>query len=122
MELTSGNISNKIYTVRGMQVMLDFDLAHFYCVETRVLNQAVKRNLNRFPELFRFQLTPSETLNLKSQFVISSSNYGGRRVPVYECTEQGIATTRQFFECELFELDSLRKATCNFQPSTFNFS
>lgn len=91
MELTSGNISNKIYTARGMQVMLDYDLAHFYCVETRILNQAVKRNLNRFPEQFRFKLTPSETLNLKSQFVISSSNYGGRRVPIYAFTEQGIA-------------------------------
>jgi hypothetical protein len=54
MELVRGNIENKIYTIRGVQVMLDRDLAEMYQVETRILNQAVKRNLERFPDSFRF--------------------------------------------------------------------
>jgi hypothetical protein len=71
-------IENRIYTIRGQQVMLDSDLAMIYGVETRVLNQAVKRNRDRFPEFFCFQLTKSEAEILKSQFVISSGVYGGR--------------------------------------------
>ena len=74
-------IQNMIYSVRGKQVMLDSDLAELYHVETRVFNQAVKRNINRFPEYFRFQLTESEFKNLRSQFVTSSENgnkHGGR--------------------------------------------
>lgn len=62
-------IENKIYSVRGVQVMLDSDLAEMYDVETKVLNQAVKRNLERFPEDFRFQLTNKEHENLRSQIV-----------------------------------------------------
>ena len=65
-------IKNMIYTFRGRQVMIDRDLAYLYNVETKVLNQAVKRNLNRFPEHFRFQLTEEEYENLRSQFVTSS--------------------------------------------------
>lgn len=72
-----------IYVIRNQQVMIDSDLAMLYQVETRVLNQAVKRNISRFPERFRFQLTKEEYENLKSQFVISSleddNGYGGRR-------------------------------------------
>ena len=64
-------IQSKIYEIRGQKVMLDFDLAEMYEVETRVLNQAVKRNIRRFPDDFMFQLTVSEWDNLKSQFVIS---------------------------------------------------
>ena len=64
-------IRNKIYTIRGVQVMLDSDLAKMYQVETRVLNQAVKRNQERFPEDFCFQLTSSEDIILKSQIVMS---------------------------------------------------
>jgi hypothetical protein len=72
--------------------MLDSDLAVLYGVETRVLNQAVKRNLERFPEDFMFQLAAGEFENLKSQFVTSSlSNYGGRRKLPYVFTEQGVA-------------------------------
>ena len=90
------HIQNLIYVIRGKQVMLDSDLAILYQVETRVLNQAVKRNIARFPEKFRFQLTEDEYQNLKSQIVISSSNeadstYGGRRILPYVFTEQGIA-------------------------------
>ena len=69
-ELTT--IQNKIYEVRGQRVMLDFDLASMYGVETRVLNQAVKRNIERFPEDFMFQLTKGEWEILKSQIVMSS--------------------------------------------------
>lgn len=88
-------IKNLIYVVRGQQVMLAGDLAFLYQVETRALNQAVKRNIARFPENFRFQLTEEEYINLKSQFVISSLEdeniHGGRRYLPYVFTEQGIA-------------------------------
>ena len=87
------SITNLIYTIRGKQVMLDSDLAILYQVETRVFNQAVKRNSNRFPERFRFQLTEEEYKNLRSQFVTSSgeNTHGGRRYMPYVFTEQGIA-------------------------------
>ena len=65
-------IQSKIYTIRGVQVILDEDLAVLYNVETKVFNQAVKRNIERFPEKFRFQLSESEYENLRSQFVTSS--------------------------------------------------
>ena len=64
-------VKSKIYTIRGQKVMLDFDLAQMYEVETRVLNQSVKRNIERFPDDFMFQLTKGEVDILKSQFVIS---------------------------------------------------
>lgn len=82
-----------IYTIRDKQVMVDSHLAALYKVETRVFNQAVKRNIERFPEHFRFQLTDEEYRNLKSQTVISSSDsqHGGRRYNPYVFTEQGIA-------------------------------
>ena len=91
--ITSKKIENQIYTVRGQQVMLDSDLASIYQVETKVFNQAVKRNAERFPENFRFQLAQQEfdTINLRSQIVTSSLNYGGRRYLPYVFTEQGIA-------------------------------
>jgi hypothetical protein len=65
-------VMSKIYLIRGKKVMLDRDLADLYQVETRVLNQAVKRNIERFPEMFMFQLTQVEFEILKSQIVISS--------------------------------------------------
>lgn len=69
-----------IYTFRGRQVIIDRDLAYLYNVETKVLNQAVKRNLNRFPEHFHFQLTEEEYENLRSQIVTSSEDsFHGRR-------------------------------------------
>ncbi len=67
-----GNIRNRIFTMRGVQVMVDRDLAELYCVETRVLNQAVKRNIKRFPPEFMFRLTKEEMENWKSQIVISN--------------------------------------------------
>lgn len=87
--LMESNITHKIYTLRGVQVMLDHDLADLYGVETRSFNQAVKRNVTRFPERFRFQLTNEEFENLRSQFVTSS--WGGRRYLPYVFTEQGVA-------------------------------
>lgn len=68
-------IQEKIYQIRGEKIMLDFDLAGLYDVETKALNQAVKRNITRFPEDFMFQLTPTEYKHLKSQIVTSS--WGG---------------------------------------------
>ena len=65
-------IDDKIYTIRGVQVMLDEDLARLYKVEVKVFNQAVKRNIERFPEKFRFQLTEHEYEILRSQFVTLS--------------------------------------------------
>ena len=70
-------IMNKIYLIRGQKVMLDSDLAELYSVETRRLNEQVKRNVDRFPEDFMFQLDKSEFENLKSQF--ATSRWGGRR-------------------------------------------
>lgn len=84
-------IRQKIYTIRGQQVMLDRDLAQMYGVETRVLNQAVKRNMERFPEDFMFQLTDDEVGNWKSQIVISNSIKMGMRRNPYAFTELGVA-------------------------------
>ncbi len=84
-------IKNLIYTIRGLQVMTDWDLADIYQVETKVLNQAVKRNILRFPDSFKFQLTEEEFENLKSQIVTSSTGHGGRRYLPFVFTEQGVA-------------------------------
>lgn len=84
-------IHKKIYTIRGQQVMLDRDLAQMYGVETRVLNQAVKRNMERFPADFMFQLTDDEMENWKSQIVISNSIKMGVRKNPYAFTELGVA-------------------------------
>jgi hypothetical protein len=81
-------IQQKIFEIRGEKVMLDFDLAVLYGVETKILNQAVKRNLMRFPPDFMFQLTKKEHENLKSQIVTSS--WGGVRKLPFAFTEHGI--------------------------------
>jgi hypothetical protein len=83
-------IQNKIISVRGVQVMLDSDLAILYQTETKFINRAVKRNLLRFPEAFMFQLSESEWTNLKFQFG-TSSEHGGRRSIPFAFTEQGVA-------------------------------
>ncbi|HAT1712486.1 TPA: ORF6N domain-containing protein [Legionella pneumophila] len=90
MQITKTTVREKIYHVRNVQVMLDSELAEIYGVDTRSFNQAVKRNLDRFPEVFRFQLTQAEFDNLRSQSVISSL-HGGRRYLPYVFTEQGVA-------------------------------
>lgn len=94
VEYETENIRNLIYTIRGKQVMLDSDVARLYHYETKKINQTVKRNIERFPEKFCFQLSESEMENLRSQFVTSSlenENYGGRRYLPYVFTKQGIA-------------------------------
>lgn len=85
----SERIADKIYIIRGRKVMLDRDLAGLYGVKTHVLNQAVKRNAERFPEDFMFELSQDERKNLISQFVISS--WGGVRKLPLAFTEQGVA-------------------------------
>ena len=82
-------IVNKIYIFRGMKVMLDRDLASMYEVETKRFNEAVKRNIERFPEDFMFQLSKEEFQNLRSQ--IATSSWGGTRYLPLAFTEQGIA-------------------------------
>jgi hypothetical protein len=89
--LIKSEIESRIFTIRGMQVMLDSDLAKLYNVETKALNQTVKRNLERFPESFRFQLSENEMQNLRSQIVTSSEIHGGRRYLPFVFTEQGVA-------------------------------
>jgi hypothetical protein len=84
-------ITLRIVTVRDQRVLLDADLAQLYGVETRVLVQAVKRNLARFPEDFMFKLSAEEFSSLRSQSVISSAGHGGRRTAPYAFTEQGVA-------------------------------
>lgn len=81
-------IQNRIYEIRGLKVMLDYDLAELYEVETRALNQAVKRNMKRFPIDFMFQLNEEEAEILKSQFVTSS--WGGTRKLPFAFTEHGV--------------------------------
>jgi ORF6N domain len=84
-------VEKRIFVVRGRQVMLDEDLADLYGVETRVLVQQVKRNLERFPDDFMFQLTKAEAEALRSQNVTSNIGRGGRRYAPYVFTEQGVA-------------------------------
>ena len=84
-------IQNKIHNIRGVQVMLDRDLAELYGVENRILNQAVKRNIERFPSDFMFQLSKEEFENWKSQNVISNADKMGLRKLPYAFTEQGVS-------------------------------
>lgn len=89
--LTRREIENLIYTVRSKQVMLDNDLASLYQVATKMLNKAVKRNTERFPETFCFQLTEAESETLRFQIGTSNAGRGGRRYLPYVFTEQGVA-------------------------------
>jgi hypothetical protein len=89
--LPDGLIINKIYVIRGKKVMIDRDLAELYNVETRVLNQAVRRNEKRFPDDFMFQLSKDEMEIWKSQIVISNTEKMGLRKPPLAFTEQGVA-------------------------------
>ena len=83
-------IQSKIYEIRGQRVMLDFDLAELYQVETRVLNQAVKRNIDRFPEDFMFQVTAEEWVVISSQFVMTSRNKRPKSALPLAFTEHGV--------------------------------
>lgn len=106
-------IQNLIYLIRGKQVMLDNDLAALYQVETKRLNEAVKRNQSRFPERFCFQLTKEEYENLMSQFATSSlegmvHEHGGRRKLPFVFTEQGIAMLSSVLRSETAIQASIR--------------
>jgi hypothetical protein len=89
-----------IYVIRDQKVMLDKDLAELYEVETKVLNQAVKRNISRFPDDFMFQLTTEECENLRSHTVTSSLIHGDRRYMPYVFTENGVAMLSSVLKSE----------------------
>ncbi len=87
----SQSIEKKIFLIRGYKVMLDADIAMMYGVQTKVMIQSVKRNIQRFPSEFMFQLSEREYKSLRSQFVTSKSGKGGRRYLPYVFTEHGVA-------------------------------
>ncbi|MBP5161368.1 MAG: ORF6N domain-containing protein [Spirochaetales bacterium] len=91
LSITAEDIKDKIYTIRGVQVMLDRDIAKLYSVETRVLNQAVSRNSERFPDEYCFQLTGKEFNEWKSQVVMSNADKMGLRRPPFCFSERGVA-------------------------------
>ena len=93
-------IQSKIYEIRGQKVMLDRDLAELYGIETKVLKQAVKRNLKRFPSDFMFELTQDEFECLRSQFVTSKGRGGTRYMP-FAFTEQGVAMLSSVLNSEV---------------------
>jgi len=92
-------VERLIWVIRGEKVMLDSDLAALYGVETKVLMQAVKRNLARFPGDFMFQLTRTEVTDLKSQ-IVTSRSWGGKRKPTHAFTEQGVAMLSSVLKSE----------------------
>ena len=95
------NIQNLIYEIRGIKVMLDSDLAKLYGVETKRLNEAVKRNVERFPKHYMFQLTEEEFMTLRSQFATSKEGKGGRRYMPYVFSEQGVAMISSVLNSEI---------------------
>lgn len=94
-------IQNLIYEIRGCKVMLDSDLAKLYGVTTKRLNEAVKRNVLRFPNHYRFQLTSEEFASLRSQFATSMKSKGGRRYMPYVFTEQGVSMLSSVLNSEV---------------------
>ncbi len=92
-------VQNKRYEIRGFRVMLDFDLAEMYQVETKALNQAVKRNIRKFPPDFMFQLTRQELIDLRSQIVTSS--WGGTRYLPYAFTEHGVTMSANVLKSDV---------------------
>lgn len=92
-------IQRRIHEIRGCRVILDFDLAELYQVQTKALKQAVKRNIQRFPDDFMFELSAEEWQNLRSQFVTSS--WGGTRYAPFAFTEQGVAMLSSVLRSEI---------------------
>jgi len=118
-------IKNKIFEIRRQKVMLDFDLAQLYETSTKVLKQAVRRNINRFPDDFMFELAPIELESLRSQIV--TSNRGGLRYMPFAFTEQGVAMLSSVLNNEkAIEINiaiirsfvSLRKFALNYEELT----
>ena len=95
------NIENRIYSIKDIQFMLDSDLAELYGVETKHINQAVKRNETRFPKDFMFQLSKEEFENWRSQIVTSNSDKMGLRRPPYAFTEQGVSMLSAVLKSEI---------------------
>jgi len=101
-------VEPRILILRGMRVLLDSELAELYGVQVKRLNEQVKRNAERFPQDFMFQLSPSEDRNLRSQFATSRSNHGGRRHLPYAFTEHGaimaatVLSTKRAIEMSVF--------------------
>ena len=95
------NIQNLIYEIRGIKVMLDSDLAKLYGVETKRLNEAVKRNIARFPKHYMFQLSEDEYSSLRSQIATSKEGKGGRRYMPYVFSEQGVAMISSVLNSEI---------------------
>lgn len=104
--MTVDNISNRVYIIRGQQVMLDYDLAENYGYEVKRLNQQVKRNISRFPEDFMFQLNEKEIEDLRSQNVTAIINSMSRTMP-HAFTEQGIYMLATVLRGELAEQQSI---------------
>ncbi len=129
--MVTEQITAKIQTIRGQRVMLDNDLAELYGVQTRVLNQAVKRNPERFPSDFMFQLDNQEVAHLRSQNVTSSLQHGGRRSPLCVFTEHGaimaasVLNSPQAVEVSIFVVRAfikLREMLMNNQELAAKFS
>lgn len=99
--ITTDHIKDTIYTIRGQQVILDRDLAKLYQVETKVLKQAVKRNISRFPEDFMFKMSAEELQDWRSQFVTSKNDLQGLRHAPFCFTEQGVAMISSVLHNEL---------------------
>ncbi|WP_198304789.1 ORF6N domain-containing protein [Arcobacter vandammei] len=106
--INENSIKDKIHNIRDMQVMLDRDLAELYGVETKVLNQAVKRNIERFPSDFMFQLSKEEFDNWKSQFVTSNSDKMGLRKIPFAFTEQGVSMLSAVLKSEIAVIMSVK--------------
>jgi phage regulator Rha-like protein len=100
LALPEQDIVNRIFLIRGQKVMLDRDLAEMYGVETRVLKQAVRRNISRFPEDFMFEMTSEELENWRSQIVTSNSDKMGLRYAPFCFTEQGVAMLSSLLNSE----------------------
>jgi hypothetical protein len=111
MEFTIEKIEMMIYSIRNQRVMLDSDLAKLYGVETKVLNQAVRRNLKRFPDDFMFQLTSDEYHFLKSQFVTSKNGSGGKQKQPLVFTENGVAMLSGILNIDKDDVGQLKKNT-----------
>ena len=108
------DLRSLVYVIRGQQVMLDSDLAALYQVETKVFNQAVSRNIERFPENFRFQLTAEEYTSLRSQFVTSNGRGGRRYLPYGAGDCHAVRRTAQ--RCRGANVDSHYEHLCGDAP------
>jgi hypothetical protein len=94
-------VSNKIYLIRGQKVIFDFDLAELYDIETKRLKEAVKRNKNRFPQDFMFEVNAAELKSLRSQIATSKNSRGGNRYSAMVFTEQGVAMLSSILNSEI---------------------